>query len=93
MPEEVLQLGVCMTCACMQNLQCVCVCVCVCVCMCMCVCVCVCVCAHVQARDLFNTNYSCDIYRTVSCFFVMVLVVMELSYFPDLDLISRSQQC
>ena len=43
MSEEVLQLGMCMTCACMQNLLCVYVCVCVHVCMHVCVCVCVCV--------------------------------------------------
>ena len=55
MSEEVLQLGMCMTCACMQNLLCVYVCVCVCACV--YACVCVCVWAHVQARDLFNTNY------------------------------------
>ena len=43
--EEVLQLGMCMTCACMQNLQCGGVCVCVCVCM----CVCVHMCRHVTS--------------------------------------------
>ncbi len=74
MSEEVLQLGACMTCACMQSLQCVCVCVCV------CMHVHVCVCAHAQAHDLFNPNYSCDIYRPVRVFFMMVLVVMELIF-------------